>query len=116
MRKIALQAVKATYFRLDISKKAYSFELFGLDFLINSSFKPYLIEINTNPCLQLSSQSLERLIPRMIQNIFRIGIDPLFRPNSNQSSKHEYLYNEKSIEKNRFRLIFDEKYDKNPIW
>lgn len=29
----------------------------------------WLIEINTNPCLELSSPLLEKLIPRMISNI-----------------------------------------------
>jgi len=53
--------------------------------MIDSSFKPLLIEINTNPCLELSSSGLERLIPRMIENAFRLCVDPIYRPNIDYS-------------------------------
>lgn len=66
MRKDAIEVVKATYYRINTNKRSFCFELFGLDYLIDSKFKPYLIEVNTNPCLELCSHSLERLIPRMI--------------------------------------------------
>lgn len=39
--------------------------------MIDESLKPYLIEINTNPCLELSSPLLVKLIPAMIENLFR---------------------------------------------
>jgi D-alanine-D-alanine ligase-like ATP-grasp enzyme len=51
MKELAKQAVNAIYCRIDKEKKEYCFELFGLDFIIDSYFKPSLIEINTNPCL-----------------------------------------------------------------
>lgn len=80
MKLVALESVKATYCRLDPTKKNFSFELFGLDFIVDNQFTPFLIEVNTNPCLELSSPVLARLIPRMMENMFRIAIDPLFRP------------------------------------
>ena len=39
------------------------FKLFGLDFMIDTNFKVWLIEINTNPCLETTSPILVRLIP-----------------------------------------------------
>jgi len=39
--------------------------------MIDDQFQPYLIEINTNPCLELSSPLLTRLIPAMIENALR---------------------------------------------
>ena len=66
MKKIAQKAVNATYNKLNPLNKNYGFELFGLDFIVDSNFRPWLIEINTNPCLELSSPTLQRLIPRLM--------------------------------------------------
>lgn len=51
MKRIAKIAVNSAYHKLDPQGKTYGFELFGLDFIVDSNFKPWLIEINTNPCL-----------------------------------------------------------------
>lgn len=48
--------------------------------MFDDEFKPYLIEVNTNPCLELSSPLLSKLIPHMLENAFRIVGDPLFPP------------------------------------
>lgn len=40
-----------------------SFELFGYDFMIDEDFKVWLIEVNTNPCLALSSSILKYAAP-----------------------------------------------------
>ncbi len=29
----------------------YCFEIYGFDFMIDEELKPWLIEINTNPCI-----------------------------------------------------------------
>ena len=39
--------------------------------MLDEDFKVYLIEVNTNPCLELSSILLARLIPNMIENALR---------------------------------------------
>lgn len=51
MKGIARDVVKANYLNLDKGKKMNNFEVFGLDFMIDSKFSPWLIEINANPCL-----------------------------------------------------------------
>lgn len=66
MKDIAKEVVQANYFKIDPCRKEYSFELFGMDFLVDTMFRPWLLEVNTNPCLELSSPVLERLIPRMV--------------------------------------------------
>ena len=59
--------------------------MYGLDFMFDEEFKPYLIEVNTNPCLELSCPLLARLIPSMLENSFRIVADPMFPPPDNFS-------------------------------
>jgi hypothetical protein len=42
-----------------------------MDFMIDEELKPWLIEINTNPCLELSCPLLSRLIPNIIEQTMR---------------------------------------------
>ena len=41
-------------------------------------FKTKMIEANTNPCLEESNQLLKDLIPRMLDDMLKIVLDPLF--------------------------------------
>jgi tubulin polyglutamylase TTLL1 len=75
--------------------------------MIDENFKPWLIEINTNPCLETSSTTLERVIPRMVDNAFKLTLDLLFPPPLNwQNSKKHYMPNR--VSNNLFQLVFDE--------
>lgn len=53
---ISLQAVKHKL--QPIKRNGLFFEIFGYDFLIDSDFNTLLIEANTNPCLEESSELL----------------------------------------------------------
>ena len=66
------------------------FEIFGYDFMIDFELNPFLIEINTNPGLEISSPLINKLVPRMIDDAFRLTIDV----------DYEIIYK-------------DERYDKN---
>ena len=46
-----------------------SFELFGFDFLVDSNINVWLIEVNTNPCIEESSGILKILLPRMLGSL-----------------------------------------------
>jgi len=48
--------------------------------MIDSDFKVYLIECNTNPCLELPCPLLTWVISNMLDNSFWVAIDPLFPP------------------------------------
>ena len=43
----------------------------GFDYMIDDNLKVSLIEVNTNPCLELSSPYLARLIPAMVENALK---------------------------------------------
>lgn len=92
MKKIAADAIKSTFLFLDREKLNNNFEIFGLDFMIDNQYKTYLIEINTNPCLETGCPTLDRVIPNMVENAFRIGLDPIFPPPINfPNSKKHYV-------------------------
>ena len=42
-----------------------------------------LIEANTNPCLEEPNALLKMLIPRMLDDMLKIVLDPLFNGSSN---------------------------------
>lgn len=50
-----------------LSKASYgSFQLMGLDFMIDSKLNVWLIQANCNPCLEESSGILKEVIPKML--------------------------------------------------
>jgi len=54
------------------------FEIFGYDFILDENYKPYLLEINSNPGLEFSSPLIKKLLPRMIDDAFKLTIDEEF--------------------------------------
>jgi len=50
-------------------------EIFGYDFILDENIRPWLIEVNTNPCLEESSGLLRKLIPRMIDDSLKLTLD-----------------------------------------
>ena len=63
--------------RLKINKnnRKFCFEIFGYDFLIDKDLTPWLIEINTNPCLEESNKLLRMYLPRMLDDAFKLTLD-----------------------------------------
>ena len=105
MMKLAKDTLNATYQVLDSNNKQFTFEIFGLDFMIDEDFNTWLIEVNNNPCLELSSPLLARIIPNMMENAFKIALDPLFPPPA-IIPKTKALPTE-LFESNKFTLIFN---------
>jgi hypothetical protein len=77
--------------------------------MIDDDFKIYLIEVNTNTCLDQPCPLLSRFIPSVIDSAFRIAVDPLYPPPENFSSKKSVV-NDITPEL-RYELIFDEDID-----
>ena len=57
--------------KMDPSRKNASFEIFGYDFMIDEDLNVWMIEVNTNPCFELSSPYLASLIPAMVENALK---------------------------------------------
>ena len=54
------------------------FQLFGYDFIVDKEFRPWILEINDNPGLGISSPVIEKIVPRMLDDAFRLTIDVVF--------------------------------------
>ena len=78
MKYIAAMTVQTTKKKINFNKRKQCFELFGFDFFLDQDYNVFLIEVNTNPCLEESSGILRRLLPRMFDDLFKLTIDMLF--------------------------------------
>ena len=61
------------------------FEIFGCDFILDQKFKPYLLEINLNPGLEISSPLISKLVPRMVDDALKLTIDAKYYKNKDES-------------------------------
>lgn len=113
MKLIARDLIESVYQKLNPKRKQFAFELFGLDFMLDAALKPWLIEANSNPCLDTTGPLLGRLIPDVVENVFKIAVDPIFPPPKynrcrfSVPPKTKCKTREDYFERNRFILIFD---------
>ena len=73
--KISLLSVSG---KLNYGRFNYCMEIFGYDFIIDENFKAWLIEVNTNPCLEESSNLLKMILPRMLDDALKLTVDIVF--------------------------------------
>ena len=55
-----------------------NFEIFGLDFMVDEELKVWFIEVNTNPAITLGNSFIDLLIPRMLDDAFKLTLDRNF--------------------------------------
>ena len=58
--------------------KVLSFQIFGYDFIVDQKYNPWILEINDNPGLEISSELISHLIPRKIDDAIRLTVDKVF--------------------------------------
>ncbi|EGR29568.1 tubulin-tyrosine ligase family protein, putative [Ichthyophthirius multifiliis] len=110
LKKIAKDCIEALFIEnYTLNSKNKKVILFGLDFIIDSQYKPWLLEINSNPSLSICCHLQSKLIPLLIENVFQIAIDPLFPPPGDINS---FMKKENIIvslyEFNKFEIVFDQ--------
>jgi hypothetical protein len=72
---LSLEAVRG---KLALDKGC--FELFGYDFLVDADLRVWMIEVNTNPCLEEPSKILTAYLHRMINDALKLTVDLAFPP------------------------------------
>ena len=108
IKNLAKDSIQAAYLKIDPNRRLHCMEILGYDFMLDSNLKPWLIEVNTNPCLELSSSYLSILIPNMVENALRIALDSMFPP-----PLGKYAFD--SFSENKFELIFHQATDGQEI-
>jgi hypothetical protein len=78
MKELIIKSMYAVRKKIDPFRRKHCFELFGYDFILDSDFNVWLIEVNTNPCIEESSELLKILLPRMLEDMLKLTIDKIF--------------------------------------
>lgn len=99
--RICVESCSKKLFRKPIT---YTFELYGIDLILDNNFCPYIFEINDNPGLTISSPIIEILIPRILDDMFRLTIDTIYDV-KNAPLKSQFSVNGYTDEENMFEKI-----------
>ena len=75
---LIVDSLRSVETKLNQTQRKFCMEIFGYDFILDSNCNPWLIEVNTNPCLEESSKLLKVLIPRMIDDALKLTLDVVF--------------------------------------
>ena len=72
------------------NQRKFNFEIFGYDFILDNEFEVYLLEINSNPGLEISSPLISQIVPRMIDDALRLTIDQIFQTDYSCLENNKY--------------------------
>ena len=87
--------MRSAKYKINKNRRNFQFEIFGYDFMMDSEFNLFLIEINTNPGLEESSPWIKLIVPRMLDDALRLTIDQLFE------TKYDFDLVTKNVKENR---------------
>ena len=95
--------------KMNFLNKKYCFEIFGYDFILDENYQPYLLEINTNPGLEISSPIIDELLPRMVDDALKLTIDKEFtksmKYSDEESTFHVKDYDDKKNMWEKYSII-----------
>lgn len=89
MKELVWMAFASVKRKINFADRKYCFEVFGFDFIVDADYQLWLIEVNTNPCIEESSPLLQMYLPRMLgksklnkimfkDDAFKLTLDVLF--------------------------------------
>jgi hypothetical protein len=85
--------------KMNPNKRKNVFELFGFDFLLDEDMRIWLIECNTNPFLGTPNKDMVVLVPKMVEDMIKIAVDPYCKPRIKSPGYDD---------QNRFELVYRE--------
>ena len=108
VKEIIIHSLKSVCGKINKLERKMCFEIFGYDFMFDEYYNPFLLEVNTNPGLEISSPLIKMLIPRMIDDAFKLTIDKVFflnEKNINKMKENPYKVNGYDDNENMWELL-----------
>ena len=96
--------------KINKNGRSHQFEIFGYDFMLDSDFNIFLIEINTNPGLEISSPWIKIVVPRMLDDAIRLTVDKVFEPIYDFNKNYKFNYTEEQkqlLNKSKIEVDFN---------
>ncbi|XP_067008078.2 tubulin glycylase 3A-like [Anabrus simplex] len=81
MRESIIGVLLASQDHMDRRKNA--FELFGADFMVTEDFTPWLIEINSSPCMAPTTSVTARMCAQCLEDVIKVVIDRRYSRRAN---------------------------------
>lgn len=92
---------------LNPCKRRNCFELLGYDFVIDEDMRTWLIEVNANPYLGVPNKFIEGLLPKMLNDMLKLNLDPHIKI---QNTQPQSGTSRSTIDlDNQFELIYCDK-------
>eukprot|EP00042_Codosiga_hollandica_P047472 m.515186 g.515186 ORF g.515186 m.515186 type:complete len:155 (+) comp57461_c0_seq2:2450-2914(+) len=73
MKEIAVNTCKSV--QDIVTNRKNSFELYGIDFMLDEDYHVWLIEVNSSPCLEHSTAVTARMCPEVIEDTIKVVVD-----------------------------------------
>ncbi|XP_052760654.1 protein polyglycylase TTLL10-like isoform X2 [Mya arenaria] len=83
MQKIMIHCFNSVKHKLQ--SRVGFFDLFGLDFMIDTDMRVHLIEVNTNPALHCNCEALKDVIPGVVEETLYVSIECFEKSRKNQT-------------------------------
>ena len=77
--------------QLNPNKRKNCFEFLGYDFLIDEDFRLWVIEVNTNPYFGVPNVFIADLLPKMMDDLIELVVDPTYPPLIKQQSNFNFI-------------------------
>ena len=107
-KEIIIHSIKSGINKINKLERKICFEIFGYDFIFDENYNPFLLEVNTNPGLEISSPLIEMLIHRMIDDAFKLTIDKVFilgEEAINEMSKNPFIVSGYTDDENMWEFL-----------